>query len=75
MDATVSFERVRDALGGWTAMARFFGVSDAALSQWRRAGFPAHRALEVEAKFKGRIRAADLVVTKPKRPKKKARAA
>jgi len=67
MDATASFEKVCAALGGRVSMAQFFSVTDAALSQWKKDGFPPHRAIEVERRLKGKIRAADLAVTEPKK--------
>lgn len=65
MNAATSFEKVRDEIGGWAAMREFFGVSDAALWQWSKKGFPPHRALEVERRLK--IPASDLTVTEPKK--------
>jgi DNA-binding transcriptional regulator YdaS (Cro superfamily) len=68
MDAPSSFERVKKALGDSTAaMAKFFGVTDAALSQWKKDGFPPHRAIEVERRLKGKIKAAEIAVTQRKK--------
>lgn len=66
MDTTSSFERVLSAIGTRAEMMAFFGVSDAALSQWKKDGFPPARALEIERRLKGKIRAADLITTDKK---------
>lgn len=50
------------AYGRNTGLARLFGVSRAAVSQWKSlGGFPAKRALQIEVDSKGKFRAVDIV--------------
>lgn len=67
MDTQTSVDRVCEAMGGTYAdLAKMLGVTDAAISQWKRGGIPPARALEIEQKLEGKIRAADLDVTQRK---------
>lgn len=68
MDPSTSIDKVCEAIGGTYAdLAKFLDVTDAAISQWKRDGIPPARALELERRLEGKIRAADLATTTPKK--------
>lgn len=67
MDTLTSIDRICEIIGGsYADLAKMLGVSDAAISQWKKGGIPPARALEIEQKLEGKIRAADLDVTQRK---------
>ncbi len=48
-------------------LARLLGVSTAAVSQWRENGMPAARALDLERKVDGKVRASEIKTAPPRR--------
>lgn len=56
----------------YAGLSRLLGVKDAAVHQWKGAGFPPGRALQLERISEGRLKAVDLKV-RLKKPIKRAR--
>jgi DNA-binding transcriptional regulator YdaS (Cro superfamily) len=77
MDTPLGIDDICKLIGGKPAdLARLLEVSDAAISQWRDTGFPPGRALELERKLDGKVRASEIkVAVRPQRKAKRARAA
>lgn len=70
MDAVATLDRICEAMGGsYADLAKLLGVSDAAISQWKKGGIPPGRALEIEQKLDGKVRAAEMHVTIAKKRK------
>ena len=64
MDPATSLDLVRAALGGsYAHLAAKLGVSDAAISQWKKGGIPPARALEIERLTEGRVKASEIITT------------
>jgi DNA-binding transcriptional regulator YdaS (Cro superfamily) len=74
MEAPLGIDDLCELIGGKPAdLARLFGVTDAAVNQWRTTGLPPGRALEIERKLDGKVRAADIKTTPPKPKGKRTR--
>lgn len=43
--------KIIDELGGTSVVAQLFGISDAAVSKWRREGIPKARLMYLELKY------------------------
>lgn len=77
MQAPLSVDNVCKILAKSRAdLVQMFGVTEAAISQWRKKGFPAGRAFELERLTEGRVKAADVKIadTMPRGPRRKAAA-
>lgn len=68
MESPLGIDDLCELIGGKPAdLARLFGVTDAAVNQWRTTGLPPGRALEMERKLAGKVRAADIKTSAPKK--------
>ena len=47
--------------GNQRAMAKCLGVTDVAVSLWKKEGIPAMRAIEIEEMTRGHFRAVDII--------------
>lgn len=60
----MTFDEIVEHFGSQAAMADALGVDRAAVSQWRVAGLPPFRAIQIETITRGKFRAVRIVGVK-----------
>ncbi len=61
MASPLGIDDLCELIGGKPAdLARLLAVTDAAVNQWRSTGVPPGRAIELEHKLKGKVRASEI---------------